>query len=747
MRKNLLKIFTIGASALAILGLASCGENDSKTDESKTEDTKTNNTNETTNTNSTNTNNSSTDNNNNLENTNSANHEGYFKVTYDVQSHGTTPKTQAVSEGGVAKIPSNPKTDGYAFKGWYTDKECTNRYDFTNEVTSDLTLYAKWKEYTGVPYDTTLAPTIYLAGDSTVQTYSESQYIGGWGQYLNWFFDEEVNVVNAARGGRSSRSFINEGRLFEGGSYSFSENGGKSIEETIKEGDYLFVQFGHNDDDTKEQSDTSYKYERFVNLGTPDSNGIYPTIKPTTKVSTSTDLPSDMTDRTKQEILKYGSSYYAYDSTGTNGTYKGYLKEYIDLARSKGAIPVLCTPVARVSFDANGKIQGGPGRHGDDFAYVKAVRQLAQEENCLLIDNFDFSVKMLETATKDFSDFVMAIVPNTLDNGAWPQGFDSAYKNSSAGYEKMEGTHYNKYGAYMTAAYVAEAIKENDIDGVVKGSNSTPEYFNFVKHILDEPFNYVEPSNRLSISKAKAIEFLLENVNPTDPDREYVQPDVAIKAIEDLKTKGEISSINGENWETWVGYCQEAREAYESLNYDLRDKVTNYQDLVNYEVAAKAARPQAIKVAVFSASEFDSIDAQTSLGGQTVTNNDHTFTFVDNTTDKKLAKYAKNGATFEFNQTQYDGTKSAVLLGGNKDYYIEFAVTGKCEITLVGVSGGSDSRTILMTNKDDANDKYAYDMTSSQSIVTYEIENSGTYRIKSKGSNIYLFYIIIEYYE
>ena len=186
MRKNLLKIFTIGASALAILGLASCGENDSKTDESKTEDTKTNNTNETTNTNSTNTNNSSTDNNNNLENTNSANHEGYFKVTYDVQSHGTTPKTQAVSEGGVAKIPSNPKTDGYAFKGWYTDKECTNRYDFTNEVTSDLTLYAKWKEYTGVPYDTTLAPTIYLAGDSTVQTYSESQYIGGWGQYLNW---------------------------------------------------------------------------------------------------------------------------------------------------------------------------------------------------------------------------------------------------------------------------------------------------------------------------------------------------------------------------------------------------------------------------------------------------------------------------------------------------------------------------------------------------------------------------------
>ncbi len=736
MRKGMFKFFTIGASALALLGLAACTDA-KKVDADDTGDA--NNSNQ----------NNQVTNTDPVENNegNITTHDGYFKVSYDVQSHGSAPKTQAVDAGGKAVIPATPKADGYAFKGWYTDNQYTQRYDFTSEVTQDITLYAKWKEYSGVEYDTSLAPTIYLAGDSTVQTYADSQYIGGWGQYLSWFFDEEVNVVNAARGGRSSRSFINEGRLFEGGSYTFSENGGKSIEESINTGDYLFIQFGHNDDDTKAQDNTGYMYERFVTLGTPDNNGIYPTIKPTTKVSTSENLPSDMTSATKTEILKYGQEYFAYDSTGANGTYKGYLKEYVDLARSKGAIPVLCTPVARVSFDSEGHIQGGPGRHGDDFAYVKAVRQLAEEENCLLIDNFDFSVRMLETATKDFSDFLMAIVPNTLDNGPWPQGFDDAYKNSGAGYEKMEGTHYNKYGAYLTAAYIAEAIKESDIDGIVKGSTSSPEYFNFVSHILEEPFNYIEPSNRLSISKAKEIEFLLENVNPTDPDREYVQPDVAIAAIEELKARGPISSINADNWETWVEYCAIARKAYESLNYDLRDKVTNYQDLVTYEQASKAARPQAIKTAVLSAGEFDSITAAASLGGQVVTDNDHTFTFVDNTTDNKLAKQTKKAAGFEFNLVEYGNTNSSILLGGNKDYYIEFEVTGKCEITVVGVSGGSDTRTVLITSVANANEKYAYSMGASQTLETLEVENAGKYRIKSGGSNIHVFYVIIEYYE
>ena len=105
-----------------------------------------------------------------------------------------------------------------------------------------------------------------------------------------------------------------------------------------------------------------------------------------------------------------------------------YLKQYIDLARAKGAILVLMTPVARRSFNSDGTLKSGPGLHGEDFAYAKAVRQLAEEENCLLIDNFDYTKKTLEAITPEFADFLLALVPNAL-TGVWPSGYDNAYNN------------------------------------------------------------------------------------------------------------------------------------------------------------------------------------------------------------------------------------------------------------------------------------------------------------------------------
>lgn len=76
---------------------------------------------------------------------------------------------------------------------------------------------------------------IYLAGDSTVQTYSEDRKPqAGWGQFIGDYFTENITVYNHAIGGRSSKSFIMEGRLAR-------------ITETIQSGDYLFIQMGHND--------------------------------------------------------------------------------------------------------------------------------------------------------------------------------------------------------------------------------------------------------------------------------------------------------------------------------------------------------------------------------------------------------------------------------------------------------------------------------------------------------------------
>jgi lysophospholipase L1-like esterase len=73
---------------------------------------------------------------------------------------------------------------------------------------------------------------IVLVGDSTVATYPEDSIKQGWGRMLGERFKPEVTVVNLARGGRSSKSFIVEGRW----------------DKALKEhADYILIQFGHND--------------------------------------------------------------------------------------------------------------------------------------------------------------------------------------------------------------------------------------------------------------------------------------------------------------------------------------------------------------------------------------------------------------------------------------------------------------------------------------------------------------------
>lgn len=92
--------------------------------------------------------------------------------------------------------------------------------------------------FTGVAVSDSTSFAIYVVGDSTVCTYKDNAYPQtGWGQVLGYFFDaSRVQVNNYAIGGRSSRTFIEEGRLDE-------------VKGKLQKGDYLFVQFGHNDRD------------------------------------------------------------------------------------------------------------------------------------------------------------------------------------------------------------------------------------------------------------------------------------------------------------------------------------------------------------------------------------------------------------------------------------------------------------------------------------------------------------------
>jgi len=133
---------------------------------------------------------------------------------------------------------------------------------------------------------------IFIAGDSTAATKDPSKYPEtGWGQVINLYFNDEVCIRNFAKNGRSSKSFIDEGLLDQ-------------IAAEIQEGDYLFIQFGHNDEKDK---------------------------------------PAVHTD--------------------PQTTFKEYLTRYIDCARNVKATPVLLTPVHRRNFDENGKINNTHGEY------------------------------------------------------------------------------------------------------------------------------------------------------------------------------------------------------------------------------------------------------------------------------------------------------------------------------------------------------------------------------------------------
>jgi DNA sulfur modification protein DndE len=179
-----------------------------------------------------------------------------------------------------------------------------------------------------------------MIGDSTMANKQLSDFPEtGWGQVFNEVFTNEVEIHNYAVNGRSSKSFRNEGLW-------------KKVVDQIQKGDYVFIQFGHND---QKISDTS-KYT----------------------------LP--------------------------RLDYKTNLQKYIDETRLKGGIPVLLTPVMRRKFNAEGRFED---QHGD---YPVVVRELALKNKVELIDLHHLSQRVIEehgiASSKDiFMNFAGGIYP------------------------------------------------------------------------------------------------------------------------------------------------------------------------------------------------------------------------------------------------------------------------------------------------------------------------------------------------
>lgn len=94
---------------------------------------------------------------------------------------------------------------------------------------------------------------IFICGDSTAQSYNTSKTVmRGWAQMLPSFFNNNVTIVNKAKAGRSTKSYLAEGRW-------------KEVVDSIKPNDYVIIQFGHNDASTKPERHASYPdYKRNI---------------------------------------------------------------------------------------------------------------------------------------------------------------------------------------------------------------------------------------------------------------------------------------------------------------------------------------------------------------------------------------------------------------------------------------------------------------------------------------------------
>ncbi len=193
-------------------------------------------------------------------------------------------------------------------------------------------------------------PTLFLIGDSTVNNRSFGQQ--GWGTPIAGRFDQtKINVVNRARGGRSSRTFYTEGLW-------------SNVVAELKAGDFVIMQFGHNDGG-------SLRTNRRASLkGIGDE---------TEEIGGTNNVPKEVVH-----------------------TFGWYLRQYIRDTRAKGATPIVCSLIPRNDWK-DGKVLRA------SESYAKWAREVAEAENVAFVDLNEIVARHYEELgqerVKDFFPF------------------------------------------------------------------------------------------------------------------------------------------------------------------------------------------------------------------------------------------------------------------------------------------------------------------------------------------------------
>ncbi|BCD95957.1 GDSL-type esterase/lipase family protein [Marinagarivorans cellulosilyticus] len=209
------------------------------------------------------------------------------------------------------------------------------------------------------------AAKVYVVGDSTVSTYRDNVFpMTGWGQVLTHYFDGATQIINHAIGGRSSRSFYQEGRW-------------QAVVDELQNGDYVFIQFGHNDRDFS-------KAERYT--------------------------PTD--------------------------DYGDYLQMYIDQAKAKGAIPVLVTPMVMNAY-RNNVLRNVFTESGNDYAGT--MKAVAQTNNVALIDLNQKSFELVQQVGPDYASRYLFMILPAGEYSNYPNGSNDGTHFQQMGAVEMAG--------------------------------------------------------------------------------------------------------------------------------------------------------------------------------------------------------------------------------------------------------------------------------------------------------------------
>lgn len=322
-----------------------------------------------------------------------------------------------------------------------------------------------------------MAIKVHTIGDSTMATYSESTTVTrGWGQMFQQFFTDAVTVNNRAKSGASSKSFYEEAAYWE------------SVKKQIQPGDYVLIQFAHND-------------EKNDGMDGDEVKAYYESIGDQAK--------ADATD---------------YRGTTASGTYKEYLRKYVEETRALGATPVLVGAICRKYFTGSTIRRNGRHDLGDDFSLltasgIKEGNKVGEDDHTydypyqmrLVADEMGVSYIDLTTATKELYE-----------------SYGDAKTNELL-FDGDGSTHTSAMGATLIARLCAQLLQKQGI---------LTEYINLTSDLSVNP-------SKADLGEAYKGQTVVKEFQISGFDLQPAEGNVTITASKGLQVSADGESYSG----------------------------------------------------------------------------------------------------------------------------------------------------------------------------------------------------------